>query len=72
MKKLMMIAALVFAAPFAYADSEMATDAAAAADATAEAVAGTAAEAVEVVDKGTEAVIEQPELSQAETAATTQ
>jgi len=72
MKKLMMIAALVFAAPFAYADSEMATDAAAAADATAEAAAGTAAEAVEVVDKGTEAVIEQQELSQAETAATTQ
>ena len=72
MKKLMMIATLVFTAPFVYADSEMATDALAAADASAEAAAGTATEAVEVVDKGTEAVIEQQELSQAETAAASQ
>jgi hypothetical protein len=72
MKKLIMIAALVLAAPFAYADSEMATDAVVAADASAEATATMAAEAVEVVDKGTEAVIEQQELSQAETAAAAQ
>ncbi len=67
MKKLMLIAALVFAAPFAYADSELATDAAAAADAGADAAANTAVEAVEIVEKGTQAATEEQALSQAKT-----
>jgi archaellum component FlaG (FlaF/FlaG flagellin family) len=72
MKGLMLITALVIAAPFAYAESEMARDVAASADASAEAAATTAADAVEVIDKGTQAVTEQQELSQAETAAAAQ
>ncbi len=72
MKKLMIIAALVIAAPFAYAETEMAKDAAAVADASAEAAAATATEAVEVVDKGTQADTKGQELSQADTAGAAQ
>ncbi|NNG12576.1 MAG: hypothetical protein HKM88_04930 [Halobacteria archaeon] len=68
MKRLMLITSLVIAAPFAYAETEMARDAAAGVDASAEAAAGTAAQAVEVIDKGTQALPEQQELSQAKTA----
>lgn len=68
MKKLIMLAALIVAAPFAYAEGDMAKDAADAAATGAEAAADVATEAVEVVDKGTQAVTEQSELSQAKAA----
>jgi archaellum component FlaG (FlaF/FlaG flagellin family) len=68
MKRLMLITSLVIAAPFAYAETEMARDAAASVHASAETAASTAAAAVEVIDKGTQAVPEQQELSQAKTA----
>ncbi|MDH3526076.1 MAG: hypothetical protein OEN52_04830 [Gammaproteobacteria bacterium] len=67
MKKLMLIVTLAFAAPFAWAESEMATDAAAAADTSAETAATAATKVVEVVDKGTPAAPRAQALSQVKT-----
>lgn len=67
MKNMMLIAALVFAAPFAYAETEMANDAAVAADANADTAAAATAEAIEVVDKGTQAATDEQALSQVKT-----
>ena len=62
MKRMLMITTLVIAAPFTYAENEMAKDTTVSVDARAESAVSIPADAVEVIDKGTQAVPVQQEL----------
>jgi hypothetical protein len=68
----MLITALLIAAAYAYAESEATEDAVTVADTGTEAAEASVVQAVEVIDKGTQAVTEQQELLQVETSSATQ